>query len=687
MAGTIAQDAAPVADDPSAFFLAFAAALQRQSTYPDGHPLLRQAVARVHEQMDALLAGRDAVLVGVTPERLLIDDAPLANDGPSTRELARRLHRRDVGAIRLTPGADVDELGALLRAIARRDERDDQTAPGNSRQVALPHVQLFPLQFGGLALAEPEADEPTLAGDGNLWEQLVHLAVGPHDPAGDHASEQVALTLRERLREPLLEVECANEITALLAGAATGASLRGRAGAVIAVLEPADLHRVIAAQPDHAAGRALVAQGARALPASGVLALTRAAAAAGVLSASDATMVLMEKLTTLASATSGRGRGRADAALRRHVADMVSAAEADSGPGTTVEDPAASLGPLLASDQWARPTAPSPSWAERLVRLGVEVDALVPVVLTAIDTLAIRDDAVLVAIGDAAAPDNSVGAHIRAGAFTEVALTSMLTSGTVGDVALTQVATALGPQAVGPLVDSLMAAPSRRERYRLGRILAQCGEAAAEAVAARMAGAARPVLRTALAYLTHVRSIPAATPISRYARHPDAGVRAAAVRLLLTTADTREAAAVDALAADDPHLRRLAARYFASHGAPEPVIAPLVAIVRDQTQPSALRALAVRAVQGSRDPAVFDALLEVATTRARLTRRARLAPLTPHVVAALHVLARGWSDDGRVREVLDLALEVGALTPVRRSASAVAAGLTATTAAPGGRHE
>src|SRR5690606_20257013 len=146
-------------------------------------------------------------------------------------------------------------------------------------------------------------------------------------------------------------------------------------------------------------------------------------------------------------------------------------------------------------------------------------------------------------------------------------------------------------------------------------------------------------------------------------------VRAAALRLRITLRDQADQAAHEALLSGDPHLVRIAVRHFASVGAAAESVPLLVEILRIGEQPSPIRALAVHAVQGSSDPDVLEALLEVTTTRGRLLRRPRLAPLAPHVTAALHALARGWGGDERAREVLDLALELGALMPPSRGPS------------------
>lgn len=675
MAGTSAPDMTLVAADPSAFFLAFAAALQRQTAYPEGHPLLQQAVERVSDHVDDLLAGRDAIVIGVTPERLLIDDVPVAQDSSVVRELARRLHRRDVGAIRMMRGVEADELDALLRAIARRDERDtqDETTIANTRQVALPHVQLFPLQFAGLTIAEPElTDADAGPADSGLWERLVHLAVGDTTAgAGEHTSEQLASNLRERLREPLFEAECARDIAELLAGAAVaaGASTRGRVGAAIAALEADDLRRLLAAQPDGAARRRLVMHGARALPAAGLLALTKAAGDADNLATTGATMVLLEKLATIAAAPSGRARGRADAALRRHIEDMVTTANAGGAALAVDRDPAASLAPFLVADEWARPAAPLLSWAERLVRIGLEIDSPAPPVLAAVESLAAHDEPALVALADGANAGSVVGARVRARAFTESALTSLLASGGEDEAALAQVAHALGPHVVPILASAMFDASRRIDGVRIGRVLCSFGDIARQEVAGRLHGASRQSLRIIFAFFTHAGTPPGGCVLTRYIRHPDAGVRSGAARLLFTLPDTRDAAAREALQSEDAHLLRLAARHFIARGTPADAVAGLVRIIGSADMPSAARALAVRAVQGSREPIVCDTLLDVASTRARLTRRARLAPLTPHVIASLHALARGWSEDSRVREVLDLALEIGALSPIRRSST------------------
>lgn len=661
---------------------AFATALQRLTVYPEEHPQTADAIRQAYDLLSRLLEQRESVHVVAAADRLEVDDKPLETAIPALRELPLRLQRRDVGSIRFERGLERDEFSVLLRAIARREERDAARGSTPPRQVALPHAQLFPLRVASVALGAGQATvEPAPVSDAaeaapraadadeELWERMVTLAAASNvEGAGDSEPGVMVERLRERLANEAEVVACAQDVLALLAHAARSATpTRRRIVDTVAALSDEEIGRVVSALPDAAARRAFVEHAARGLPAETTVAAARAAAATGALPLTDASVLLLQKLAAVAEVPTARGRARAEAALRRHLEDLIADCREAEGP-PLVRDPAPSLESVLVDEEWAPRGAPKPSWAARLARMGAELDADVPGVHAAIEVVAESEESTLVSLARSADASTAVGMRVRTRAFTEDALATLLESAE-DEPSLGHVAEALGPAAVPALVSALLERGPRTRTYRIARVLARFGEAGAREACARMVGAPRYVQRTVLTYLRAIGIVPEDFPLARYARHPDAGVRAAAVRLQLALPDHAPGAAHDALLSGDAHLVRLAVRWFAHAGADPDSLPLLLEILRTSEQPSAVRALAAQAVQESDDLEVLETLLEVTTVRGRLLRRPRLAPLAPHVVASLHVLARRWGAEPRAREVLDLALELGALVPRRRTPS------------------
>jgi hypothetical protein len=663
---------------------AFATALQRLAVYPEDHPQTSGAIDSAFHGIVALLEEHDPLVVAVESDRLVVSDRPLASAAPALLELPRRLHRRDIGSVRFERGIERDEFTVLLRAIARREEREIGASTVPPKQVALPHAQIFPVRISALEMretAETPVESPVVTpaaapvvpsepreADELLWERMVTLAA-TSAAEGEAADESAAVVerIRERLTMSGEIAACASDVLALLDHASrSNAAVRRRVLETVSSLSNDELALVARGLPDSAARRSLVEHAARSLPAETTVALARAAAEEGAFTLGGASVLLLQKLADVADVPTARGRARAEAALRRHLEDLISDSREAEGPAI-VRDPTPSLDPVLTDQEWAPRGAPKPSWAARLTRMGAELDVDVPSVRAAIEEVADGDDQTLVALARSIDPSSSIGARVRARAFTEDALETLLESAS-DEPSLGHVADALGPAAVPALVSAMLEDGPRTRTYRVARVLSRFGMDASREACNRMPGAPRAVQRVVLSYLRAVELVPDDFPVTRYLRHPDEAVRAAALRLRLAMPDAFPVAR-EALLSGDAHLVRLAVRFLARSGA-DPETVPLVLeILRIGEQPSAIRALAVRAVQASRDPEVLEALLEVTTTRGRLLRRPKLAPLAPHVTAALHVLAREWGTDDRAREVLDLALELGALVPPSRRPS------------------
>ncbi|HLV26145.1 MAG TPA: hypothetical protein VKZ41_07510 [Gemmatimonadales bacterium] len=660
---------------------AFATALQRLAVYPEDHVHTSNAVSSAFEGIVALLEDHDPLVIAVDGDRLLVSDRLLESSAPALAELPRRLHRRDIGSVRFERGMERDEFSVLLRAIARREERDIGVGTTPPRQVALPHAQVFPVRISTLEdrkeVAATPADTPAIApiqhsepreADELLWERMVTLAT---TSGVEGAEEEDNGAIVDRLRERLTldgEVSaCSEDVLALMVHATRStAAVRRRVVDTVSSLSNEELARVVNGLPDSAARRSLVEHAARSLPAETTVSMARAAADAGAFVLGAASVLLLQKLADVADVPTARGRARAEAALRRHLEDLIADSREAEGP-PLVRDPAPSLEPVLVDKEWAPRGAPKPGWAARLTRMGVELDVDAPAVRAAMEEVAAKEEQTLVALARSTDPASAMGARVRARAFTEDALETLLESAS-DENELWHVADALGPTAVPALVSAMLQDGPRTRSYRVARVLSRFGMDASREACNRLPGAPRMVQRIVLAYLRDSLQVPEDFPLTRYLRHPDESVRSAALRLQLTQQAPMETAR-EALLSGDPHLVRVAVRFLACSGADHETLPLLLEILRLNEQPSPIRALVVRAVQASHEPDVLEALLDVTTVRGRLLRRPRLAQLEPHVTAALHVLAREWGTDDRAREVLDLALELGALVPPSRKPS------------------
>src|SRR6185503_8518253 len=57
------------------FLVELSIALHKRSIYPDGHPYLRSSADRFADRVSTLLESRDAIVIGVARDRLVIESA------------------------------------------------------------------------------------------------------------------------------------------------------------------------------------------------------------------------------------------------------------------------------------------------------------------------------------------------------------------------------------------------------------------------------------------------------------------------------------------------------------------------------------------------------------------------------------------------------------------------------------
>ena len=80
-------------------------ALHKCTAYPPGHPLLKSALEAVAGHLRVVLVNRPFLLLGVARSQLLVEGLATDPDNPVLRELATRLHRHQLGAIKFFTGA------------------------------------------------------------------------------------------------------------------------------------------------------------------------------------------------------------------------------------------------------------------------------------------------------------------------------------------------------------------------------------------------------------------------------------------------------------------------------------------------------------------------------------------------------------------------------------------------------
>ena len=95
------SEAAALSRELADFLLEFSIALHKNGIYPKGHPLLEAAVAGVSRKIGILLNdSRPTLSIGVARKQLIIEGVATDAKHPVLGELASRLHRHSLGAVR-----------------------------------------------------------------------------------------------------------------------------------------------------------------------------------------------------------------------------------------------------------------------------------------------------------------------------------------------------------------------------------------------------------------------------------------------------------------------------------------------------------------------------------------------------------------------------------------------------------
>jgi hypothetical protein len=144
------------------FLIEFSIALQKFAIYPAGHPMLGTTVERLERRLLILLDTRDTLSLGVAHTQLVIEGIATDEHNAVLRDLAQRLHRHHLGALKIGRGVRSDELREMLFVVGIELTKD--SIPVGLRPISqIPewtHVHLYPLAYEHLELLDDEG--PTL---------------------------------------------------------------------------------------------------------------------------------------------------------------------------------------------------------------------------------------------------------------------------------------------------------------------------------------------------------------------------------------------------------------------------------------------------------------------------------------------------------------------------------------------
>ncbi|MEO8031729.1 MAG: hypothetical protein ABJC74_10280 [Gemmatimonadota bacterium] len=644
----------------SEFLMDLLGAHQRHQMYPEGHPLLEPAVKNVLRRLEAIFLERDTLAIGVSPNQLLIAGIPTDPNHPVLRDLAARLHRANIGALKFYRGVSTLEIVGFLRLLAA------ETTPGAESGHDEPrgqwaNIRLFPLSYDYLSLLEEEREEesdPKKAEGwaGRLWLSLARAALGELAPdaalenaepealaeAFDKASPDAAHD--ERVIQSLGEFLSAFQGR----GRTEALEMQRQLARMVGALKGSTRERLLKMGGDFDKQRRFLFDVTQVMSADVVLSLVEAASAASGKTISPTLLKLFAKLATHAQRGPAPMRAKADMVFRQRVKQLIEGWSVDEAPG---ESPAYEDLPRQApsSDD---PTPVYASDPDRIIRMSIELLVVELGTRRAVDRM-IETDRIgeLLDLVEALPVNDLIARDLRKLIYARHTIRKVLGNDPIDYDLLARLAPGTGHDAVVLLLDALAEAKDRKVRAKLLDLVATLGPIIGPEVAARINGAPWFVQRNLLRLLAALPSVPEGFSLEQCLAHPDPRVRHEGLKILLKDPNRRGEALRRALAAPDPPTLRLGIQ-SALEECPPSAVPRLIELLSMKDLDSGLRSSAVRAIAPVEDEQVVTALLKLCQARSFLPFMRRLAPRSPEMIAALQGLAAHWAYHPKAMPVL-----------------------------------
>jgi hypothetical protein len=659
----------PSSDTLVRFLARFSVALHKHATYPDGHPTLISADAAVTQALESLFAERASLQIGVARRELMVDGAPVESTNAVVRELAERLHRREIGGLELRRGATANELAEVLHHLAADPHEFRERLHGEGEPLPTwPHMSVVPHAFRRLALAddgEAETVDGQATGADRLWLSLAAAALDRSDAGSVSSGEADPESLATRINSYVRERKSGQQVGEMLvrlgryargAGHSERLAVEGKVRSLVAGLSGETLAWLFAGQSQQER-RELLNEAAETLPVDTVVDLLQAAAASSDQNISHFMLRLLKKLANQAS-TDGETGHHGDEALRDAAREMID--------NWTLEDPNPQQHTRLLEEvsrfehSKQEGSAPLTGEGRRLLQIALETNSAGDHVLEAAELMleARQLDQLLDLLASATDASETV-AVVRRHLTSPEILRRVLLEEPIDVQGTQRLLAEVGPESAGGLLDALAISEAQGTRRLILERLAAMGAAIAPLLADRMPRTPWYVQRNLLALLARFKQLPPGFSAKPWAEHPDVTVRFQALSVMARQPQEREEAVHLALGDSDPRVVRFGLDAAAGAGLPKAALTRLMMLLNNPAKPIELRARGIRLLGQVQTPATREWLLERVLTKRTLFRGPRLAQKTPEMVASLAVLARKWRDHPPVAYALKAAVESG----------------------------
>lgn len=670
------KERAALPRDVAVFLPLLGIALHKSTAYPEKHPLLNAAIEAAASHLRVALVARPFLLLGIARNQLLVEGLATDPENPLLRDLAGKLHRHQIGAIKFLAGASKQELEEMLQVLSR----DPRTTPVGLALDDFANrwegIRLLPPAYERLELAQGEqhlGEQHTRdTAAGKLWIGLAAVALvkeGAPELLSDPRA--IAEALERAPRDPDRAKKVINYLLGLsrelrLSAGSEAAALKERLAQLLNHITPDTLKELATIGADLAQRRRLVQDAAMVLPAGAVLTLLHAVSDEKFNVLPNAMVRLLTKLAFQSEKGALAIREEADLAMREAVRQLVDK--------WSLEDPNPQPYTRVLERLSRHPNAPQaageahPAEAIRLVQISLETDTVGDTVWAALEEV-VRDGRASEVVKMVEDPNvaediqENFWIHLATPANMRILLTNEPRDTEVVELLLER----MGMAAAEPMLESLEVADNRTMRRRLLTRLGKLGPAIGPMLIERLPSAPWYVQRNLLALLGALPEIPADFSLAPYAAADDPRVRREGLKLMLRIPGQRDDAILAALGDDDDANLRMGLG-AALEGCPAGAASRLLPLLGDRKLGHDLRALAIRVLGTIRSPATRDWLLAHAWTKGGWFRRRKLLPRSPELLAVIDALARGFGSDNNVQAVLRLA-EQSSDPAIRKAAS------------------
>ncbi len=159
------------------------------NSYPQGHPLVEQALAKAYATISDLLSQSGTLIIGVARNTLILGDDVLDSAEPAVRDFAGALFSFGIVSLTFSEGLRIDELRRFNERLMVKNQ--DAATPESIRQLfdslALDHISLGMVDYGAIQVRFGLLD--ALDESTDFWERFAKGVIAGTLSGGDTAEE------------------------------------------------------------------------------------------------------------------------------------------------------------------------------------------------------------------------------------------------------------------------------------------------------------------------------------------------------------------------------------------------------------------------------------------------------------------------------------------------------------------